>query len=33
MGQPHPVHGMATYLEAVKVLEEAEMVEGDSADF
>ena len=21
MGQPHPVHGMATYLEAVKVLE------------
>ena len=33
MGQPHPVHGMATYLEAVKVLEEAEMAEGDSADF
>jgi hypothetical protein len=33
MGQPHPVHGMATYLEAVKVLEEAEMGEGDSSDF
>ena len=33
MGQPHPVHGMATYLEAVKVLEEAEMTEGDSSDF
>ena len=33
LGQPHPVHGMATYLEAVKVLEEAEMVEGDSSDF
>ena len=33
MGQPHPVHGMATYLEAVKVLEEAEREEGDSSDF
>ena len=33
LGQPHPVHGMATYLEAVKVLEEAEMAEGDSSDF
>ena len=33
LGQPHPVHGVATYLEAVKVLEEAEMSEGDSGDF
>ena len=33
LGQPHPVHGVATYLEAVKVLEEAEMTEGDSGDF
>ncbi len=32
LGQPHPVHGVATYLEAVKVLEEAEMTEG-SDDF
>jgi len=31
-GKPHPVHGVSTYLEAVKVLEEAEMVEG-SDDF
>jgi len=33
LGQPHPVHGVATYLEAVKVLEEAEMAVGDAADF
>lgn len=33
LGQPHPVHGVATYLEAVKVLEEAEMTEGDFSDF
>ena len=33
LGQPHPVHGVSTYLEAVKVLEEAEILEGDSADF
>ena len=33
LGQPHPVHGVATYLEAVKVLEEAEMTVGDAADF
>ena len=33
LGQPHPVHGVATYLEAVKVLEEAEMTEGDASDF
>ena len=33
LGQPHPVHGVATYLEAVKVLEEAEMTEGDAGDF
>lgn len=33
LGQPHPVHGVSTYLEAVKVLEEAEMTEGDSSDF
>lgn len=30
LGQPHPVHGVSTYLEAVKVLEEAEMAEGVS---
>jgi len=33
LGQPHPVHGVATYLEAVKVLEEAELAVGDAADF
>lgn len=33
LGQPHPVHGVATYLEAVKVLEEAEIAVGDAADF
>ena len=33
LGQPHPVHGVSTYLEAVKVLEEAEMTEGDDSDF
>ena len=33
LGDAHPVHGVATYLDAVKVLEEAEMAEGDSADF
>jgi len=33
LGQPHPVHGVATYLEAVKVLEEAEMELGEIADF
>lgn len=32
LGKPHPVHGVSTYLEAIKVLEEAEMVEG-SDDF
>ena len=32
LGNPHPVHGVATYLEAIKVLEEAEMPEG-SDDF
>ena len=33
LGPAHPVHGVSTYLEAVKVLEEAEMVVGDAADF
>ena len=33
MGPAHPVHGVSTYLEAVKVLEEAEMAVGDDADF
>lgn len=33
LGQAHPVHGVSTYLEAVKVLEEAEIVAGDAADF
>lgn len=32
LGNPHPVHGTSTYLEAVKVLEEAEMPEG-TGDF
>lgn len=31
LGNPHPVHGVATYLEAVKVLEEADMMENDGA--
>lgn len=30
LGNPHPVHGVATYLEAVKVLEEAEITSDDS---
>jgi len=30
---PHPVHGVSTYLEAVKVLEEAELELGEAADF
>jgi len=33
LGNAHPVHGVATYLEAVKVLEEAEILESESADF
>ena len=33
LGPAHPVHGVSTYLEAVKVLEEAEMAVGDAADF
>jgi hypothetical protein len=33
LGNAHPVHGVATYLEAVKVLEEAEMLESEAADF
>jgi hypothetical protein len=33
LGNAHPVHGVATYLEAVKVLEEAEILELESADF
>lgn len=33
LGNPHPVHGVPTYLEAVKVLEEAEMELGELADF
>lgn len=32
LGPAHPVHGVSTYLDAVKVLEEAEMPEG-SDDF
>lgn len=32
LGKPHPVHGVSTYLKAVKVLEEAEMT-ADAADF
>ena len=32
LGKPHPVHGVSTYLKAVKVLEEAEML-ADAADF
>ena len=33
LGNAHPVHGVATYLEAIKVLEEAETLESESADF
>ena len=32
LGQQHPVHGTSTYLEAVKVLEEAEVTE-EAVDF
>ena len=35
VGPAHPVHGLSTYLEAVKVLEVADMSddEGDNGDF
>lgn len=33
LGNPHPVHGVATYLEAVRVLEEAEITMDDDSDF
>ena len=33
LGNAHPVHGVSTYLEAVKVLEEAELELGEVADF
>lgn len=34
LGNPHPVHGVSTYLEAVKVLEEADMMaQGEGSDF
>jgi len=33
LGNPHPVHGVATYLEAVRVLEEAEINMDDDSDF
>jgi hypothetical protein len=33
LGDAHPVHGVSTYLEAVKVLEEPEFVEGVASDF
>lgn len=33
LGNPHPVHGTSTYLEAVKVLEEAEILESTASDF
>ena len=33
LGQPHPLHGVPTYLEAVKVLEEPDLTDVDSSDF
>ncbi|MEL0016684.1 MAG: hypothetical protein VW715_15800 [Rhodospirillales bacterium] len=33
LGNPHPVHGVATYLEAVRVLEEAEIEAGEDTGF
>lgn len=33
LGKPHPVHGVSTYLEAVKVLEEADMLDEAASDF
>ena len=30
LGNPHPVHGVSTYLEAIKVIEEAEASQEDS---
>ena len=33
LGIPHPVHGVATYLEAVRVLEEAEIEAGEDTGF
>jgi len=33
LGNEHPVHGMGTYLEAVKILELGEDSDGDDDDF
>lgn len=33
LGNPHPVHGVPTYLEAIKVLEEAVNTEESDDDF
>lgn len=33
LGNPHPVHGVPTYLEAIKVLEEAVNAEESDDDF
>ena len=33
LGPAHPVHGVSTYLEGLRVLEEAEMTGGVNSDF
>jgi hypothetical protein len=33
LGQEHPVHGVSTYLNAVRVLEEAEEMASEAVDF
>ena len=33
LGPAHPVHGVPAYLEKVRVLEEAEIIENDNPDF
>ena len=33
LGQEHPVHGVSTYLNAVRVLEEAEELVSEAVDF
>jgi hypothetical protein len=33
LGQEHPVHGVSTYLNAVRVLEEAEEMSSEAVDF
>ena len=33
LGQPHPVHGVSPYLQAVRVIEKGEVLADDDTDF